>query len=121
VIGVGALGTDQRHRAWFSSYGSWVNIYALGEGLVNAFALGEYTYHEPPKAPAKQTFNGMARWAGTSFSAPLVAGLIVREMTEGTSTAAVAAQALLARAQSDAIPGIGPVLYPPQTGPIPIT
>ena len=63
----------------------------------------------------------MARWAGTSFSAPLVAGLIAREMERSHSTADVAAHAVLARAQTDAIPGIGPVLYPPRDGPIPIS
>ena len=90
-----------------------MDVYALGEGMVNAYAFGEYTYQEPPKAPAKQTFNGMARWAGTSFSAPLVAGLIAREMAQSSISAAVAAQALLNKAQAQAIPGVGPVLYPP--------
>ena len=95
VVGVGALGTDQQNRAWFSNFGDWVDVYALGEGLVNAYAFGEYTYNEPPKAPAKQIFHGMARWAGTSFSAPLVAGLIAREMVQSSLSAADAAQALL--------------------------
>jgi subtilisin family serine protease len=113
VIGVGALATDQQNRAWFSNHGDWVDVYALGEGLVNAFAFGEYTYNEPPKAPAKQTFDGMARWAGTSFSAPLVAGLIAREMVQSSLSAADAARALLNQAQAHAIPGVGPVLFPP--------
>jgi subtilisin family serine protease len=113
AIGVGALATDQQHRAWFSNYGDWVDVYALGEGLINAFAFGEYTYQEPPKAPAKQIFQGLARWAGTSFSAPLVAGLIARKMVQGSLSAADAAQALLNQAQVQAIPGVGPVLFPP--------
>ncbi len=60
-----------------------------------------------------RSFNGMARWAGTSFSAPLVAGLIAREMVQSGLSAADAAQALLNQAQAHAIPGVGPVLYPP--------
>jgi subtilisin family serine protease len=120
AIGVGALGTDQLHRAWFSNYGDWVDVYALGEGLVNAYAFGEYTYNEPPKKLAKQTFNGMARWAGTSFSAPLVAGLIAREMVQSDLSAADAAQELLNKAQAQAIPDVGRVLHSPQAGPIPL-
>jgi subtilisin family serine protease len=118
AVGVGALGTDQRHRAWFSNYGNWVDVYALGEGIVNAYATGVYTYQEPPKQPAKQTFNGTARWDGTSFSTPLVAGLIAAEMARSNVDAETAKQTVIDQAQ--AISGIGPVVYPPQTPPIPI-
>jgi subtilisin family serine protease len=110
VIGVGALGADQQHRAWFSNHGDWVNVYALGEGLVNAYASGVYTYREPPKRPAKQTFDGMARWDGTSFATPLVAGLIADEISRNGSSAPEAAQAVLARAQQ--ISGVGLALIP---------
>jgi Subtilase family len=119
AIAVGALGADQQNRAWFSNYstsdsshGNWVDVYALGEGLVNAYASGVYTYSEPPKKPAKQVFDGMARWSGTSFSAPLVAGLIVAEMARSQSSAAAAWQAVLGTAANTG--GFGPVLLPPR-------
>jgi len=112
AVAVGALGADQRNRAWFSNYGDWVNVYALGEGLINAFAIGEYTYQEPPKRPATQVFNGLARWSGTSFAAPIVAGLIAAQMTTMGASADAATQALLAQAVGQAMPGVGPVLYP---------
>jgi hypothetical protein len=70
-----------------------------------------YTYHLPPKQPAKQVFDGMARWSGTSFSAPLVAGLIVAEMARSQSSAADAWQAVLGTAANTG--GFGPVLLPP--------
>ena len=110
VVAVGALGADLQNLAWFSNFGDWVDVYALGEGVVNAFATGVYTYSEPPKKPARQVFDGMARWSGTSFSAPLVAGLIVAEMARSHSSAAAAWQAVLGTAAN--IGGFGPVLPP---------
>lgn len=112
TVAVGALGADQRSRAWFSNYGDWVDVYALGEGMVNAFATGSYTYREPPKRPAVQIFDGRARWSGTSFAAPLVAGLIAAEMSSGGLTATDATAAVLDHARAQAVPGVGPVLHP---------
>jgi hypothetical protein len=110
TIGVGALATDQVNRAWFSNYGGWVDVYALGEGVVNAFATGVYNYHLPPQQPATQVFDGMARWSGTSFSAPLVAGLIVAEMARNQWSAMDAWQGVLGTAANTG--GFGPVLLP---------
>jgi subtilisin family serine protease len=111
AVAVGALGADQRHRAWFSNYGDWVDVYTLGEGLVNAFAVGEYTYQEPPKRPATQVFEGRARWSGTSFAAPMVAGLIAARVSSKVSVGQ-ATRALLEQARRDAIDGVGPVVLP---------
>jgi hypothetical protein len=110
AVGVGALGPDLVHRAWFSNYGPWVDVYAPGEDVVNAFATGEYTYVWPPRQSAVQDFAGRARWSGTSFSAPLVAGLIAATMTRHNLTAAAARDGLLggARAANPAFPVLLP-------------
>jgi subtilisin family serine protease len=110
VVSVGALGPDRAHRAWFSNHGDWVEVYALGEGHVNAYATGEYTYREPPKMPAVQNFSGMARWDGTSFAAPLVAGLIAARMARTGESAQDAKAAVLASAHE--VDGVGRVLFP---------
>jgi subtilisin family serine protease len=53
----------------------------------------------------------MATWDGTSFSAPLVAGLIAAEISRTGDPASAAKDAVLATAQD--IPGVGPALFPP--------
>lgn len=112
VISVGAIGTGRRSRAYFSDYGGWVNVYTLGQNLINAYASGTYICQIPPFKGQERTFSGLAQWSGTSFSAPIVTGMIAARMARCGESAQEAAAHLLARARAQTIPGVGPVLLP---------
>ncbi|WP_374456502.1 S8 family serine peptidase [Nocardioides sp.] len=107
-VGVGSLDRDGRISE-FSNYGVSADVYALGRNLVNAFPDGTFVCHETPNKGDVRVFStGMARWSGTSFAAPVVAGLIAREISETGSSAADARHAVLSRAVYDSDPVIGP-------------
>ncbi len=117
AVSVGALDTDLS-RAGYSNYGSWVDVYAEGTDIVNAYPRGWYTYQETPFAPQKANFlTGMACWSGTSFSTPLVSGLVAARMTWSGESGRLAADALLARARASARPEVGAVLTPGMAAP----
>jgi subtilisin family serine protease len=112
VISVGALAADWRSRASFSNHGTWVNVYAPGRDLVNAYATGTYQCQDAPYTGQLREFYGMAKWSGTSFSTPIVTGLIAARMSRANVTAREAAASLLEDARDQTVPGVRAILLP---------
>lgn len=75
VIGVGAL-DHTGERAWFSNRGRWVNAWSLGVDIVSCYVGTDLDLPGGGPAGAKDG----ARWSGTSFAAPRVAGALAATM-----------------------------------------
>jgi subtilisin family serine protease len=112
AVSVGALDRDGQ-RAAFSNYGSWVDVYALGVDVINAFPNGVLRYREPPKKGQVAKFrNEMACWSGTSFATPVVAGMIAARMSRTGQSGRRAADSVLRIARAHARAGIGAIADP---------
>lgn len=114
VVSVGAL-DDNMEISDFSNYGDWVQVYAHGRDLVNAYPTGTYICYEPPNVGQVRTFTGMAQWSGTSFATPIVTGTIAARMTQNQLGARGAIKALRtgAKTVTDKVGNTRPVVGPP--------
>lgn len=98
VIAVGGLDADE-NPAPFSNYGSnWVDCCSLAVGIVSTYANWNGAVergtievdhdgghgHAVVKRIDYRNFEGFARWSGTSFAAPRVAGAIAATMSPET-------------------------------------
>jgi hypothetical protein len=102
---VGALTYGGDARTVWTNYGYWVDVYASGENIVVPFPNGTYTYLDGLSADFT---HGHAIWSGTSFAAPVVAGMIARRMIERNISAPRARDVVLAEAAVAALPATGP-------------
>ncbi|HEY3681923.1 MAG TPA: S8/S53 family peptidase [Streptosporangiaceae bacterium] len=108
VIGVAALDGDG--RAAFSNHGPWVDACAPGVDVTSAFL----TFDGDPG------FAGYARWSGTSFAAPAVAGAVADRCARLGEPVAAAVRAVLDPGAHGVVPGIGvPVAAAEHTGTYP--
>lgn len=107
VTAVGALTRGGDYRAPWSNFGYWVDAYTPGENTVIPYPNGRYSYIDDTSA---RFSNGHALWSGTSFAAPVVAGLIARRMVEREVSAPVARHIVLQEAAIGALPHTGPRL-----------
>jgi subtilisin family serine protease len=100
VLAVGAV-DDRLERASFSNFGWWVDAAARGVKVLSTFLeFDEAGHARPIPGREPQSFRRWARWSGTSFAAPKVAGEIAATMTRlGSKSAREAAAALFASHQ----------------------
>lgn len=94
VISVAGLAADLHPTAW-SSRGFWVDCATVGEGILSTFVQGTESY-EFTADPDEFGPDAFARWSGTSFAAPQVAGAVARRVLERGSTPRQALADLLA-------------------------
>ena len=87
VIAVGAV-TRAGELASFCPDAPWIDLLAEGEDLTSTYLQDA----RPARGKQPVTFDGWARWSGTSFSAALVSGAVAAS-TEPTRTSAGSAMA----------------------------
>jgi|tagenome__1003787_1003787.scaffolds.fasta_scaffold20868197_2 membrane-anchored mycosin MYCP len=105
VIAVGAADNKGDPAKFTPADAPWIDVLSNGVKVDSAFLYGEIavrTHGAPPKEPPEvQTFDGYARWSGSSFAAALVSGAIAAGTAPGRTSARAAWKELWERAATD--------------------
>lgn len=100
-VAVAALEPDDR-RAEYSNHGWWVDACAVGSDVVGPFITDT--------TPDGRKFNGYAKWSGTSFATPRVAGTLANLIGTKQMSSSEAVDFLLDPATRPAQPDFGVVV-----------
>ena len=83
ATGVGSLDHRADRVSDYSNYAASANVYLLGRNHINRFPEGHYTCRGTPDIDDERDFrSGWARWSGTSFSTPLLAGYLAAYISQ---------------------------------------
>ena len=95
VISVAGLTAAGVPSSW-SKHGSWINVSAVGEGVVSGYVPGteSATFDQSPDTWAGN--DPIAVWIGTSFATPRVAGAIAAGVSSGLTPKAALAKLVAA-------------------------
>jgi len=99
VVGVGAIDQDGKLAPFTPHPAPWISLYARGVDLNRAYLNGEVTVQNkagvnPPTSQV--SFSGTANWAGCSFAAGVVSGVIAAGVIPGRRSAREVLHTLLA-------------------------
>ena len=108
VVGVGAVDLDNKPAPFTPHPAPWISLLALGVDLNAAYLRGLVRLPQENKDPkGKLTeFEGVANWAGCSFAAGVVSGVIAARTEPGRRSAREALDELVSSLRQEPWPGL---------------
>jgi subtilase family protein len=87
VIGVGALGPDGERAGFTPPDVPWISMLARGADVVGAYVTGKVAVGPEGGPDRIVEFSGTANWAGCSFAAGVVSGVVAARTVPGHRSA----------------------------------
>ena len=103
VVGVGAVDIDNKPAPFTPHPAPWISLLALGVDVNAAYLRGEVRL---PHRSKPTRFGGTANWAGCSFAAGVVTGVIASRTVPGRRSAREALDGLMGSLRQQSWPGL---------------
>jgi Subtilase family len=103
VVGVGAIDADNKRAPFTPDPAPWISLLARGTDLNAAYLRGEV---RPAHQSKTVRFDGIANWAGCSFAAGVVTGVIAARTEPGRRSARQALDELMGSLRYEPQPGL---------------
>jgi membrane-anchored mycosin MYCP len=103
VVGVGAIDADNKRAPFTPDPAPWISLLARGTDLNAAYLRGEVRLSHQSKTTR---FDGVANWAGCSFAAGVVTGVIAARTEPGRRSARQALDELMGSLRYEPQPGL---------------